>query len=160
MFAGNFAPSGWALCNGQILAITGNEVLFNLIGTTYGGDGQATFALPNLQGRMPVHQGTGGGASYVIGEAGGVEEVTLLTSQLPGHTHALQASTADGVSGDPANAVWTESDARPFNAAAPDQAMHASSLAQAGNTQPHTNLMPYLALNFIIALAGTFPSQS
>jgi len=160
IFAGNFAPAGWALCNGQILPITDNETLFNLIGTTYGGDGQTTFALPNLTGRIPVNQGNGGGASYVAGESGGSESVTLLASQLPVHNHALQASTFDGTSADPTNAVWAASDARTFNAAAPDQVMHASTLTAQGGTQAHPNLMPYLAVNFIISLFGVFPSQS
>jgi microcystin-dependent protein len=160
MFAGNFAPANWALCNGQILSIASNEVLFTLIGTTYGGDGQSTFALPNLVGRIPVHQGTGAGASYVAGQSAGAEQISVLSNQMPTHTHALRASTADGTSADPTGAVWAESDARTFNSAAPDQALHASTLAAAGGAGPHSNLMPYLAINFIISLFGVFPSQN
>ena len=160
MFAGNFSPAGWALCDGQLLAISEYDTLFNLIGTTYGGDGQTTFALPNLLGRIPLHQGTGVGTSYVIGESAGSEQITLLTNQLPAHTHALQASTADGTSADPTGTLWAESDARSFNSGAPDQAMHASALSAVGGTQPHSNLMPYLAINFIISLFGVYPSQN
>jgi len=160
IFAGNFAPVGWALCNGQLLSIAENDTLFNLIGTTYGGDGQTTFALPNLLGRIPIHQGTGGGAGYVIGQSAGSEQITLLANQVPAHAHALLASTADGTSADPTGAVWAESDARTFNTAAPDQSMHGSALSTVGGAQPHSNLMPYLAINFIISLFGVFPSQN
>ncbi|MEP6653655.1 MAG: tail fiber protein [Myxococcales bacterium] len=160
MFAGNFAPVGWGLCNGQLLPISQNQTLYALIGTTYGGDGQSTFALPNLLGRIPVHQGTGGGGTYTMGESAGAEQITLVTNQLPAHTHELRASTADGTSADPTNAVWTASDARTFNSAAPTQPMHPSTLTAVGGAQPHPNVMPYLAITFIISLFGVFPSQN
>ncbi|MDR7252490.1 microcystin-dependent protein [Nocardioides sp. BE266] len=155
MFGGNFAPAGWAFCNGQLLPISENETLFNLIGTTYGGDGQSTFALPDLQSRVPVHQGNG----YVLAETGGVEEVTLTTAQVPAHSHPLVVSTTaassrSAVGGIPAAApsdvAWTS--------AAADEGM--SQTSAAGGSQPHTNMQPYLGISFIISLFGVFPSQT
>lgn len=156
VFAGNFAPQGWMFCDGQLLSIAQNTVLFTLIGTTYGGDGQTTFALPDLRGRIPVHQGAG----LVIGGKDGAEQVTLTSAQLPAHGHALQATAADGTSADPTNNVWAESDARTFSTAAPDGSMSATSLGSAGGGQPHANMMPFVGLNFIISLFGIFPSQN
>ena len=156
VFGGTFAPQGWAFCDGQLLAITQNETLFVLLGTTYGGDGQTTFALPDLRGRIPMHVGGG----LVIGQSGGAEQVTLTSAQLPAHSHPLQATAADGTSADPTNNVWAESDARTFSTAAPDASMSASTLASAGGGQPHNNLMPFLGLSFIISLFGIFPSQN
>jgi microcystin-dependent protein len=152
----NFAPQGWALCNGQILSIADNTVLFDLVGTTYGGDGQTTFALPDLRGRVPVHQGTG----FSIGQTGGAEQVTLTTAELPAHSHGLRATAADGTSADPTSNVWAESDARTYSTATPNATMHASTLGATGSGQAHSNVMPFVTLNFIIALEGIFPSQN
>jgi microcystin-dependent protein len=158
MFGGNFAPVGWALCNGQLLAIAEYEALFNLIGTTYGGDGETTFALPDLQGRVPVHQGPG----FVLSQSAGEETVTLTVSQLPNHSHPLQASTNAASSlGTPTGA--TANTGTTFLYAAPganplDAAMN--SLAPTGGNQPHENMAPFLCLNFIIALFGVYPSQT
>lgn len=156
MFAGNFAPAGWAFCAGQLLAISENDALFALIGTTYGGDGQTTFALPDLRGRLPMHQGN----SHILAETGGVEQVTLTVNQFPAHSHVPQASSA-GAATSPAGSVWANSAALQF---APPSAtlalMHPGILASVGGSQPHDNLAPYLAINFIISLFGIFPSQA
>lgn len=161
MFAGNFAPAGWMLCQGQILSIDENETLFNLIGTTYGGDGQSTFALPNLQSRIPVHAGSlSGGATYILGETGGTETVTLTGQQIPSHTHVPQAQAANG-SASPANSVWAASTTQNIytnNAAATN--LNASAINLTGGNQPHENMLPYLAINFIISLFGIFPSPT
>jgi len=158
MFAGNFAPAGWALCQGQLLPISENETLFNLIGTTYGGDGQSTFALPNLASRLPVHQGQ----SFVIGEAGGVETVTLTTSQIPAHGHVPQAFNSTGNQSSPTNGVWASSSpATQFSTENPPSVqMAASVIGATGGSQPHDNMVPYLCINFIISLFGVFPSQT
>jgi microcystin-dependent protein len=163
MFGGSFAPAGWAFCSGQLLPISENDTLFNLIGTTYGGDGQSTFALPDLQGRIPVHAGQGPGISqnYQLGEKAGVENVTLTTQQIPIHTHSLLASTdsASGVSG--ANSVLAAPPSvAPYFAAAPDSNLGNQSIGSAGGSQPHDNMMPYLVVSFIISLFGVFPSQT
>ncbi|MEI9863750.1 MAG: tail fiber protein [Limisphaerales bacterium] len=156
LFAGNFAPNGWAFCNGQIISIAENDTLFNLIGTTYGGDGQQTFALPDLQGRVPVHQGS----SLVIGQKGGAETVMLTGNQIPIHTHPAQASANNGSSNNPANNVWANWTGSQYSDQAPDSLMNASALSVIGNGQPHENLMPFQTLNFIICLYGIFPSQN
>ena len=157
IFAGNFAPSGWMFCDGSILSISENETLFNLIGTTYGGDGQTTFALPDLRSRVPMHQGSG----HTIGEMGGTETVTLTSSQVPAHSHVPQASSANGDSSDPSGNVWARSPASRQYAAGPlDSPMAAGSLGQAGGGQPHDNMLPFLGVNFIISLFGIFPSQT
>jgi microcystin-dependent protein len=157
MFAGNFAPQGWALCNGQLLAISQNDPLFNLIGTTYGGDGQNNFALPNLQGRLPVHQGPG----FVLGQAAGVEMVTLLTSQMPTHTHNLAARGAIGTQSSPQNGLLAASTvAALYYEDATDVNLDPTSISVTGSNQPHENMQPFLAINFIIALDGVFPSQT
>lgn len=157
MFAGNFAPAGWMFCEGQLLPISENEVLFQLIGTTYGGDGQSTFALPDLRGRVPIHQGNG----YILAETGGAEEVTLTTQQIPAHSHPLLASTAVGSSVTPVGNVLAASGSsnvyRPGPASA---AMSAQSAGATGGSQPHTNLQPYLCVNHIISLFGLFPSPT
>ncbi|GAA3830731.1 phage tail protein [Nocardioides panacisoli] len=163
MFGGNFAPVGWLMCNGQLLPISEYEVLFQLIGTTYGGDGQETFALPDLRGRLPVHQGTGSdGTTYVIGEAAGVESVTLTTNQIPVHTHALTANDSQ-----PGNAVTPGGNLPamslnvvPFIQDATSGSFNAAAIGPAGGSQPHTNLQPYLCVNFIIAYDGLFPSPT
>lgn len=167
----NFAPVGWAFCNGQLLSIAEFEVLFTLIGTTYGGDGQTTFALPNLQSRVPIHQGQGPGLSpYVIGQASGTEAVTLLTQNLPPHTHTMNASTAFGTTGSPGNAVLGVTNSGTaqapaagnldFTTGAPNATLANSALSLAGGNQPHTNIQPGLVVNFIISLFGIFPSQN
>jgi len=162
MFAGNFQPAGWAFCDGRLLPISENDVLFNLIGTTYGGDGQETFGLPDLQGRMPIHAGQGPGISqnYQLGEMSGVESVTLSLNQIPNHTHALIASS------DPGNAVGPGGNllSNPFNTfpyfpAAGPQQLNAQTLQPAGGSQPHDNMMPFLCVSFIISLFGIFPHQ-
>ncbi|GEP42654.1 tail Collar domain-containing protein [Brevifollis gellanilyticus] len=163
MFGGNFPPNGWAFCDGQTLPISENEVLFNLIGTTYGGDGQETFNLPNLQGRVPIHQGTGGGLqTYVIGESAGVESVTLNTQQIPVHTHAFLGSTAAGNNAGPSgNILATSTLVTPYNSLeTPGTNMAASAIQQVGGSQPHENMQPFLCISFIISLFGVFPSQT
>jgi len=155
MFAGNFAPVGWALCNGALLQIDENEVLFQLIGTTYGGDGQNTFALPNLQSRVPVHVGPG----FAQGQSGGAETVTLTTSQIPAHTHVPQAA-ASGNQASPAGGLWGGTTSALYTAAAPDSPMNPAAIGSAGGSQPHDNMLPFQVINFIISLFGVFPSQS
>ena len=160
LFGGNFAPRGYMFCQGQLLAISQNSALFTLIGTTYGGDGQVTFALPNLAGRAAVHQGQGPGLSnYVIGQSIGVETVTLASTQLPTHSHSVSASAATG-SGGPANAFWAQASSGLPYGSAPNTPMNAAALPFAGGNQPHENMMPFLALNFIIAVEGIFPSPN
>jgi microcystin-dependent protein len=161
MFGGNFAPIDWALCNGQTIAIDQNPALFQLIGTTYGGDGQQTFQLPNLQSRIPVHQGQGLGLStYVMGEVLGSESITLNTQQMPNHSHAAQASTDDGTqSGPGGNLLAASGDAAMYTAQPPNVSLNAAAVGNAGGSQPHENVQPFLVVNFIIALFGIFPTQ-
>jgi microcystin-dependent protein len=157
----NFAPVDWALCNGALQSIANNPTLFNLIGTTYGGDGQTTYALPNLQSRIAIHQGTGPGLpTYVIGQSGGVENVTLNLNQIPSHSHSLLAQAAAGSVSSPSGAVWAESALNQYSNVAPTNAMAASALQAAGGSQPHNNLGPFLVINFIIAMFGIYPSQA
>jgi microcystin-dependent protein len=156
MFGGNFAPSGWAFCNGQLMPIDQNDTLFNLIGTTYGGDGQQTFGLPDLRGRIPVHQGN----NFVIGQIAGVESVTLNLNQIPAHTHVAQGQTAAGNQGSPAGGVWAQSSLNQFSATAANSNMNGNLIQPAGGNQPHDNMMPYLVISFIISLFGIFPSQN
>jgi microcystin-dependent protein len=165
IFAGNFAPTGWAFCNGQLLPISQNTALFSLLGTTYGGDGKSTFALPNLQGAAPLGAGQGPGLSLRdLGETGGSKTVTLLASQIPAHTHGARASTTGGVNS-PANATWGESKLGKtpmavYAASGADNiAMSPQALAAAGGGLPHNNMPPYLCLTFIIALQGIFPPR-
>jgi microcystin-dependent protein len=160
MFGGNFAPAGWMFCDGSLLPISEYETLFQLIGTTYGGDGESTFALPDLRGRVPIHMGSGGGVSYVIGESGGVESVTLTTNQTPSHAHAWLASDGAASSGSPAGNVLAEEQARTFAAYATPAALNAGSVAAAGGSQPHNNVQPYLCISYIISLYGIFPSPT
>lgn len=159
MFAGNFAPAGWMLCQGQILPISEYETLFVLIGTTYGGDGQDTFALPNLQSRVPIHQGTGGNGTYIIGETGGVESVTLTVNQIPLHSHPPLGQSGNGSSA-PGGGVWATSTQNIYTDGTPAILMNPQAIGQAGGNQPHDNMMPYLGLNFIISLFGIFPSPT
>jgi len=170
MFAGNFAPAGWMLCQGQLLPISEYDTLFNLIGTTYGGDGQSTFALPDLQSRIPIHQGQGSGLSnYTLAQNGGVESVTLTVQQIPAHTHPAIADGNTATGGDPTNTyfaaaasdtVYTVPNA-PGNPAAPVfRTLNAGTLPSQGGSQPHSNIQPIVVLNFIISLFGIFPSQN
>jgi microcystin-dependent protein len=158
MFAGNFAPAGWMFCEGQLLPISEYETLFNLIGTTYGGDGQSTFALPDLRGRVPVHQGNG----FTLAETGGVEEVTVTVPQIPAHAHALLAvGDQRGSQANPAGNLLAQSfNVTPFINDAPTGAMNAAAITSIGGSQPHTNLQPYLCVDFILSLFGIFPSQT
>lgn len=161
MFGGNFAPAGWAFCNGALLPISENEVLFQLIGTTYGGDGQETFALPNLQGRVPIHMGTNQGVTYQIGEAAGVETVTLTTNQIPVHNHAFLGSATNGGQASPTNNVLSNSTVlTPYAPENPTAQMANNALLPVGGSQPHENMQPYLCISFIISLFGVFPSQT
>lgn len=157
MFAGTFAPLGWMFCEGQILPISENEALFSLIGTTFGGDGQETFALPDLRGRAPVHQGNG----MVLGEMSGAEYVTLTLNQIPAHTHAAGASSGHGDSVSPVGRVPAVNAAGgPQYAAAANATLAAGALEAAGGSQPHNNMQPYLCIHHIISLYGIYPSQS
>jgi microcystin-dependent protein len=158
MMGCNFAPNGWAFCNGALIAITQNETLFTLIGTTYGGDGQSTFALPNLQGRIPVHQASG----FPIGQVAGSETVTLSLSQTPSHNHAVQAAsgTAGNASNSPAGNYWAGWTGGQY-ANAPGAVMNAAAISTyPGGNQPHENMPPFLAVNFVISLFGIFPTQN
>ena len=164
MFAGNFAPNGWMFCDGQTLAISENETLFQLIGTAYGGDGESTFNLPNLQSRIPLHFGTGpDGISYQIAETGGVESVTLTTQQIPIHTHPNFCSKGGGANQpDPVNTIASKSDLSQFSTAGATVAMGSPNMLSdiAGGSQPHENMAPFLCINYIISLFGIFPSPT
>jgi microcystin-dependent protein len=162
MFCGNFAPTGWALCNGQLVPINQNTALFSLLGTTYGGDGRSNFALPNLQGMSPMGQGGGTGLTpNTLGQSGGAATVTLLTSQIPSHTHQAMGAAHAGSSRVPSADTWAKPHRDSYTSAASvPTAMNASALALAGGGQPHNNLPPYLVVNFIIALQGIFPPRS
>ena len=163
MFGGNFPPNGWMFCEGALLPISENEVLFNLIGTAYGGDGQSTFALPDLRGRVPMHQGTFAGQNFVLGENGGVESVTLTTQQIPVHAHVPIGTQTEGNEQSPADRIWAGSNARQFASNPPAGSlfgMRAGLLSPAGGSQPHENRMPYLGISFIISLYGLFPNFS
>lgn len=157
MFAGNFAPVGWAFCNGALLPISENETLFNLIGTTYGGDGQNTFALPDLQSRVPIHVGPG----FALGQAAGAESVTLTVSQIPAHSHVPLCKNALGSSDTPAGNFWAgATGATNYDDGAPSALMASAAIGSDGGSQPHDNMIPFLVINFIISLFGVFPSQS
>jgi microcystin-dependent protein len=157
MFGGNFAPVGWAFCQGQLLSIAENPTLFQLIGTTYGGDGQSTFALPNLASRIPVHMGQ----NYALGQTGGEETVTLTTQQIPTHAHPVIASTGTGAQSSPAGNVLANSAAVAlYSGDAPNVSLAPQSVQSAGGSQPHDNMQPFVVINFIISLFGTFPSQN
>jgi len=162
MFAGNFNPNGWAFCDGQLMPISENDALFTLIGTTYGGDGQETFALPNLQSRIPIHAGTGaGGVTRTLAEMGGTESVTLTVQQIPAHSHPMVASTDPGSGISPADSVLAaQSNVSVFRPGAANQPLDASAIAPDGGSQPHDNMHPFLCINFIISLFGVFPSQT
>jgi microcystin-dependent protein len=162
IFAGNFAPLGWMFCNGQLLPISEYEALFNLIGTTYGGDGVTTFALPDLRGRVPVHVGQGQGlSSYVLGQSGGSETVALTVNEMPTHSHTFGVSAGQGNSDSPADRVPAEAeDGIPAYAASPTGAMSPGAMKSSGGSQPHNNVKPYLSVNYIIAVEGIFPTPN
>ncbi|MCZ8513240.1 tail fiber protein [Paenibacillus filicis] len=157
IFAGNFAPAGWMFCDGRSLAISEYGTLYNLIGTTYGGDGTSTFNLPDLRGRIPIHQGQ----NYTLVQQGGSETVTLTTSQIPAHNHAMSGQSKRGNTNNPQNAVWAKSTLKQFNSdAGSPNPMHPNIVSSIGGSQPHDNMMPYLTVNFIISLFGVFPSPN
>jgi microcystin-dependent protein len=159
MFASNFAPAGWMFCEGQTLPITENETLFQLIGTTYGGDGQSTFQLPDLRGRIPIHQGDG----FTLAETGGAEEIQLTPSQIPTHTHPLLCSADLGTTSDPQGALLATAGGvatLPYGSDNPTTGLHPATISSVGGSQPHTNFQPYLCVNFIISLFGIFPSPT
>ncbi|HEX6095155.1 MAG TPA: tail fiber protein [Thermoanaerobaculia bacterium] len=160
MFAGNFAPAGWMFCEGQLLPISENETLFQLIGTTYGGDGQSTFALPDLRGRIPIHQGNG----FILAETGGAEEITLTINQIPAHSHpalaTLNAANATSPSVNVTLAPAPLATQTPYGSDAPQTNLSPSSIGPVGGSQPHTNFQPYLCVDFIISLFGLFPSPT
>jgi microcystin-dependent protein len=162
MFAGNFAPRSWAFCDGQLLAVSQNDALFSLLGTTYGGDGRTTFGLPDLRGRIPIHAGSGPGLTpRNLGSKGGAEKVTLTVNQIPSHTHPLQASQSSATERRPEGKVFAQTpgfdlyreDGSPVN-------MNTSTVGNTGGSQSHTNLMPFLCIHFIIALFGIYPSRT
>lgn len=162
LFAGNFAPAGWALCNGQLMPINQNQALYSIIGTTYGGDGQTTFGLPDLRGRAPIHYGQGPGLQpYVMGEIGGAEAVTLLTSEMPAHTHSFgqNCNSSSAGEGNPVNHFLGTTDPGIY-ATTSDAQMAGGNSSVAGGSMPHENRAPYLAMNYVIALQGIFPSRS
>ncbi len=162
MFAGNFAPNGWMFCEGQTLPISENEVLFQLIGTTYGGDGEETFNLPNLASRVPIHMGTGpDGTTYQIGEMAGTEQETLTTQQIPNHTHPMLGSLDPaGQQAPKDNVVAKSTQVDLYINAQPQDQMNNQAISPAGGSQPHENTQPFLCINFIISLFGVFPSQT
>jgi microcystin-dependent protein len=163
MFGGNFAPAGWALCDGSLLPISENEMLFQLIGTTYGGDGQSTFGLPDLRGRVPIHQGTGTGlSSRILGQMGGVENVTLTPSQIPSHNHPLVAAGAAAqATAEPTGSLPAIANTDLYSAPKSGTlAMDPAAVGDSGSSEAHTNVAPFLCVNFIISLFGIFPSQN
>lgn len=166
MFAGNFAPTGWATCDGQIMSISQNTALFSLLGTTYGGNGTSNFALPNLQDSAPIHQGQGPGLSnYILGQTGGEQNVTLLTSQMPSHAHALNCSNTNGNQPSPSGNLWakahlSKASENIYAATSDSTHMNAGAIGASGGGQPHNNMPPYLCLTFIIALQGVYPPRS
>ena len=156
MFGGNFAPAGWMFCEGQLLPISENETLFQLIGTTYGGDGESTFALPDLRGRIPIHQGNG----FILAETGGAEEITLTINQIPAHSHPLLATAAGASSTNPGNNVPAKPSKNMYRDGPGSNPMNPQSVGPTGGSQPHTNFQPYLCVDFIISLFGIFPSPT
>ena len=151
----NFAPKGWALCNGQLLPINQNQALFALLGTTYGGDGRVNFALPDLRGRIPIHFDS----FHTLGQRAGEENHTLISNEMAAHTHPVSASNADPNQGLPTGNIWANG-SEAYSSSAPDGSMNPASIGGAGGSQPHANLQPYLVMNFVIALQGIFPSQA
>ncbi|KZK84504.1 Phage Tail Collar Domain protein [Pseudovibrio sp. Ad13] len=160
MFAGNFAPRGWAFCDGQLLAVSQNDALFSLFGTIYGGDGRITFGLPDLRGRLPMHAGQGSGLSNRrLGTKFGSENVTLMRGQIPTHSHSFHASNAEATSPSPQSRLLGKQMFNVFNTSATNTNMGPSSIGMTGGTGSHTNLMPALCINFIVALVGIYPSR-
>ncbi|HEX8147859.1 MAG TPA: tail fiber protein [Pyrinomonadaceae bacterium] len=157
MFGGNFPPAGWMFCDGALIPISENDVLFTLLGTTYGGDGESTFALPDLRGRVPMHQGTFAGQTFVLGEQAGVEQVTLTVQQIPIHNHALIGSNTPAVTQLPGGNVPAQSTGQVYTSASSQINMYNQSITPVGGSQPHENMQPYLCINFIISLFGIFP---
>jgi microcystin-dependent protein len=155
----NFAPQGWAMCNGQLLSINQNQAIFALLGTTYGGNGTSNFQLPNLQGCSPLHMGSLSGNNYVIGSAGGAANITLTTGELPAHTHAANGVSTVASSDSPLGNAWADSSSDPYGSSA-TVPMNSASVGMTGSGDSHENMPPYLVLNFIIALVGIFPSQN
>jgi microcystin-dependent protein len=161
LFAGNFAPAGWGFCDGSLQSIVENEVLFQLIGTTYGGDGQNTFALPDLRSRVPVHIGSLAGVTYQLGEPGGVEQVTLNSTTLPSHNHAAGCTNAAGTNANAAGGIPADNAAAlAYGAVPPNVGMNPAIIGNAGGNQPHDNIQPYLCVSFIISFFGIFPSPN
>jgi microcystin-dependent protein len=163
MFAGNFAPNGWMFCEGAPLPISENDVLFQLIGTTYGGDGEETFNLPNLASRVPIHMGTGpDGTTYQLGEMAGTEQETLTVQQIPNHSHPLTAAAAAGSGLSPSGTMLAEPSGgiQLYYEGQPNAPLNAAAITPAGGSQPHENTQPFLCINFIISLFGVFPSQT
>jgi microcystin-dependent protein len=161
MFAGNFAPRGWAFCDGQLLAISSNQALFSILGTTYGGDGRTTFGLPDLRSRVPLHPGSGPGLpTYRLGQKGGTASETLSAQQMPSHTHTLRGVASAGNSGEPAGKVVGMSGEEIYSDASADTNLSAESITNEGGSQSHNNMPPYQGVNFIIALVGVFPSRN
>lgn len=163
MFGGSFAPAGWAMCQGQLMPISENETLFNLIGTTYGGDGQETFGIPDLQGRVPMHAGQGPGISqsYQLGEEAGVESVTLTAQTTPIHTHAFVATSNTALSTSPSDNIMAAGiTTKMYTEDVANQPLNSTVITPQGGSQPHDNIQPYLCITFIISLFGVFPSQS
>ena len=162
MFSFNFAPKGWALCNGQLLPINQNQALFSLLGTTYGGNGQTNFALPNLRGRVPIHEGSG----FTLGQAAGQSAHTVTMSEMPAHTHfqtsnmCIGGNVVNAALGDPTNNYWANNGKNQYATNTFDQVMHPTAVTNVGGSQAHNNMMPYLVINFCIALQGIFPSQN
>ena len=159
MFAGNFAPAGWMFCEGQLLPISENETLFQLIGTTYGGDGESTFALPDLRGRIPIHQGNG----FILAETGGAEEITLTINQIAVHSHPLLGTVNQATQNQPQDALLAQSptqNAFPYSLDNPGTTLNPATIGPVGGSQPHTNFQPYLCVDFIISLFGIFPSPT
>ncbi|GAB4308503.1 MAG: tail fiber protein [Phototrophicales bacterium] len=161
MFAGNFAPRGWAFCDGQLLAVSQNDALFSLLGTIYGGDGRTTFGLPDLRGRIPIHAGQGTGLSpRRLGQKGGEETVTLTVNQLPPHNHTIHAANSGNAQSSPVgNLPGTDRVVMYFNSADRPATLAANTIESTGNSQPHSNLMPFLCINFIISLFGIYPQR-
>lgn len=162
MFGGNFAPTGWALCDGQLIQVSQNEPLYSLLGTAFGGDGRSTFGLPDLRGRAPIHMGSGAGLSTrFIGAKGGAEKVTLSVNTIPSHRHVLNATQDPAIYGTPGDLVLAEpAGLRAYSDKVPDAEMGGTAVSNVGGDQSHGNLQPYLCINFIIALVGLFPSRN
>jgi microcystin-dependent protein len=157
----NFEPNNWAFCDGRLMAISQNDALFALIGTTYGGDGETTFALPDLRGRVPIHQGSNGFGNFVIGQTGGEETVTLTINQIPMHEHSISGQSGPGTTAIATNGVWAaQSQLNVYSSASADTPMNPSSISTVGGSQAHDNRSPFLTLNYIISLFGIFPSQN